>query len=134
VQHTRSILVVDNESTIVDLIVEILTDEGYVAYAAPDGGRALAAITHQTPALILLDWRMPGMSGAELIAHARGTGVPTGPIVLITASPHEAKSLLAAESIECLSKPFHIDDLLACVARYVQPDQAIQSLELARGN
>ena len=53
-QRTGSILVVDNEPTIVDLIVEILTDEGYVAYAAPDGASALAAIAHHPPALLLL--------------------------------------------------------------------------------
>jgi DNA-binding response OmpR family regulator len=51
---TGSILIVDHEPTIVDLLVEILTDEGYIAYTAPDGAGALAAIACHPPALILL--------------------------------------------------------------------------------
>ena len=52
--RTASILVVDDEPAIGDLIVEILTDEGYVAYSVPYGA-ALIAIARYLPALVLLD-------------------------------------------------------------------------------
>ena len=55
--RSDSILVVDDELTIGDLIVEILTDEGYVAYSAQNGADALAAIARDPPALLLLDAR-----------------------------------------------------------------------------
>ena len=74
---TGSILVVDNEPTIVDLLVEILTDEGYVAYAAPNGAEALATIARHPPALILLDMQMSDISDAELIAQVRLGGLAT---------------------------------------------------------
>lgn len=61
------ILVVDNEPTISDLILAVLTDEGYIAYAAPDGRGALAAIARRVPALLLLDLWMPDMDAATLI-------------------------------------------------------------------
>jgi DNA-binding response OmpR family regulator len=53
--QTSSILIIDQEPTIADLLVEILTDAGYIAYTAPDNTRTLAAIAHPPPALILLD-------------------------------------------------------------------------------
>jgi DNA-binding response OmpR family regulator len=71
-QPTGSILVVDRESIIVDLLVEILTDAGYIAYTAPDGAGARVAIARHRPALIMLDVGGPSMHGAALIAHVRG--------------------------------------------------------------
>jgi two-component system, OmpR family, alkaline phosphatase synthesis response regulator PhoP len=124
VQRTGSILVIDQESTIVDLLIEILTDAGYVAYSAPDGARALAAIARYPPALLLLDIQRPDMDGAALIAQVREVELATMPIVVMTTAPRGADPLLVSESIECLAKPFDLDDLLACVARYVQPSRA----------
>jgi CheY-like chemotaxis protein len=125
VQRTGSILVIDNNPTITDLILDILTDAGYVAYAAPDGAGALAAIAHHSPALLLLDIYMPDMSSAELIARLYQAGPATLPIVLMSTQPRDAAPLLVPGVIECLAKPFDIDELLVCVARYVQPAQCI---------
>jgi DNA-binding response OmpR family regulator len=117
-----SILVVDQDPTIVELLIEILTDAGYVAYAAPPG-EALAAIDCDPPALVLLDVQMLGSDGDALIARVREVGAASMPIVVMTTAP-AAAPLLVLESIECLSKPFDLDDLLECVARYVRPAQA----------
>jgi DNA-binding response OmpR family regulator len=121
---TGSILVVDSEPTISDLILEILTDEGYVAYSAPDGRGALAAIVRHTPALMLLDLWIPDMSGAALIAQVRLAGLLALPIVLMSTVPAAATPLLVFQPIECLAKPFDLDDLLARVARYLSPAPA----------
>jgi CheY-like chemotaxis protein len=120
-----SILVVDNEPTIVDLLLEILTDAGYVAYTV-EGARTLAAIAAHLPALILLDMHLPGVSSARLVAHIRAEISARLPIVLMTTTSPDAAPLLNAGAIECLAKPFDIDDLLACVGRYVQPYQAME--------
>jgi DNA-binding response OmpR family regulator len=121
VQRTGSILVLDNDAAIVEMIVDVLTEEGYVAYSAPDGAHALAVIARHPPALILLDMWLPGLSGADLIARVRGGGLATMPFVLMTTVPREVAPLLAPGSITCLAKPFNIDDLLGHVARYVWP-------------
>jgi DNA-binding response OmpR family regulator len=123
---TSSILVVDREPTIVDLIVEILTDEGYIAYTVPDGIGGLVAIAPHPPALILLDVGSPGMHDAELIEHMREAVLATTPMVLMTTAPRAAAPLLALGAVECLAKPFDLDELLACVARYVQPAQTVK--------
>jgi DNA-binding response OmpR family regulator len=123
VQPTGSILVVDREPTIVNLLVEILTDAGYIAYTAPDSAGALVAIASHRPALILLDLAGPGIHAAALIAHLRAAGPATIPIVVMTTTPHDAAPLLMLGVGECLAKPFDLDELLSCVARYVQPNQ-----------
>ena len=123
--HTTSaILIIDDDAAIVDLITEFLTDEGYVAYAVPTAADTLASIARHPPALILFGLRMPSLSGAELIAQLHDGGLVTIPIVLITAAPYDVAPLLVPGSIECLAKPFELDDLVACVARYVRPAQA----------
>ena len=120
---TGSILIVDREPIIVDLLVEILTDAGYIAYTAPDGADARVAIARHRPALILLDVGRPGMCGVELIAHVRAADPAIIPIVVMTTAPRDAAPLLMLGVGECLAKPFDLDELLACVARYVQPNQ-----------
>ena len=122
---TGSILVVDYEPTIVDLLVEILTDAGYVAYSALPGAPALAAIARYPPALLLLDIRRPAMDGAALIAGVREVAPATMPIVVLTTAPRAIAPLIVPESIELLAKPFDLDDLLVCVARHVRPAQAV---------
>jgi CheY-like chemotaxis protein len=103
-QYTGSIVVLDHDPTIVELLVEILTDEGYIAYSARDDAGALAAIVRHPSALLMLDVLMPGMHGA-LIAQVRAVGPATMPIVVMTTSPHDAEPLLVPGSIECLAKP-----------------------------
>ncbi|HET9223512.1 MAG TPA: hypothetical protein VFO07_13455 [Roseiflexaceae bacterium] len=68
---------------------------------------------------------MSNMSAAELIAQVRAGGLATLPIVLLSTVSHHATPLLVPELIECLDKPFDLDDLLACVACYVQPPAAV---------
>ena len=123
-QPIGNILVVDYEPTIADLLIEILTDAGYIAYSMPPGTPALAAIARYAPALLLLDTWRPTMDGAALLARVREVAPAAMPIVLMTTGLREADRLLVPESIELLAKPFDLNDLLACVARHVQPAQA----------
>lgn len=125
---TGSILVIDHETTIVDLLVEILTDAGYVAYGAPPGARTLAAIARHLPALLILDIRHPNMNSTEMIEKMHRAGLATIPIVLMSTAPYDAAPLLVPGAVECLAKPFNLDDVLACVARYLQPAQAVNLL------
>jgi DNA-binding response OmpR family regulator len=123
VRPTGSILVIDREPTIVNLLVEILTDAGYTAYTAPDADGARVAIARHRPALILLDVGNPGMYGAALIAHLRAADPAIIPIVMMTTALRDAAPLLMLGVGECLAKPFDLDELLSCIARYAQPDQ-----------
>ena len=121
-QRTGSVLVVDDQSDIVDLVVDFLRDEGYSVHGLTDGAAALAAIESQHPAMLLLDMFMPYMTGIELWEHLQRHGLADIPVVLMTASPSAAENLLAQGATDYLAKPFDLDQLLACVARYVRPE------------
>lgn len=121
VQQTGSVLVVDHEPTIGDLLVEILTDEGYVAHTVPEGAAALGAIARHSPALLLLDVGHTGKRGSEVFERVREAPLATMSIVTMTTAALDAAPLLALGAVECLTKPFDLDMLLACVARYAQP-------------
>jgi len=94
------VLVIDDGALIRDLIIELLTDEGYVVRSAAGAEAGLRAIEAATPAFLLLDIQMPGMPGDELLRVLRAMGY-TFPIALITASPQTAESLLDMGSVVC---------------------------------
>jgi len=120
---TGTILIVDFESTIVDLLVEVLSEEGHAVYSARDGAGALTTIARHPPALILLDVGRAGLHGAKTLEQVRKVCPATIPIVLMTTDPRNVAPLLALGAVECLAKPFDLADLLACVARHLGPVQ-----------
>jgi CheY-like chemotaxis protein len=116
------ILVIDNATEITELISEVLTDEGYIVLSDSTRASALPTSAGHFPALCLVDLRTPGVNGLEVIEALRTRQVVQVPIVAMTTSPQTAERVRAA-GFDCLDKPFHIDELLACVAHYITPQQ-----------
>lgn len=117
--RTGDILVVDDEIHIVDLIAEVLSEEGYNVRQAHDGASAMLQVSAGLPALILLDLSMPGMVGTTLLERLRADGMSNVPVVIMTAGSYTTEVLVAQGATDYLAKPFELDDLLACVSRYV---------------
>jgi len=129
--RTGSILIVDPEKMIAHFLVELLTDEGYAVLSASDGPSALRLSISQAPALLLVEHWLPGMTASELITQVRGAGVTSLPIVVMTTERHGGAALGVPSVSDYLRKPFDIDDLLTCVARYVQPARAVETALLS---
>jgi DNA-binding response OmpR family regulator len=111
------ILVVDDDPLIADLIRETLGDEGYTVQVVYTGEAALAAMRADPPALVLLDFRLPGMNGLAVVQAARAQGMETIPIVLMTADqPMQVRRQIGAVD-GYLFKPFDMGELIDCVAR-----------------
>src|SRR3954466_9223842 len=123
-RQAGDILVVDDEIDIVNLVVELLQDEGYDVRSAFNGEMALAAIAQQQPAMILMDMYMPQMTGIMLLEQMRTNGIVDIPVIFMTASPRAAEPLLNMDLVDYLAKPFDIDQLLQCVARNLGRDPA----------
>lgn len=117
----HDILVVDDDQATVEFMIEALQGEGYLCCAAYDGESALLAITTARPALVLLDLHLPDLSGADVVAQLHSHDLAQVPIVLMTADAIAATKLSTATFPEYLLKPFNLDDLLACVVRFVCP-------------
>jgi CheY-like chemotaxis protein len=98
-------------------LVDALEDLGHEASAYENGEAALARIRDDCPDLVLLDFAMPGMNGAELARRARAV-CPDLPIVIVTGYA-ESGQLEAAlgPDVQLLHKPFTIDRLAACIAQ-----------------
>jgi DNA-binding response OmpR family regulator len=117
----HDILVVDDDSATVDFVIEALNEEGYLCCAAYDGESGLLAITTARPALVLLDFHLPGLSGIDVVAQLRAHDLGHVPVVLMTADATAIAQLSMTMFPEYILKPFALDTLLECVARYVRP-------------
>lgn len=109
------ILVVDDDATVRGTIAQALAELGYAVREAADGPAALAAVREEALTLVILDYIMPGMDGAE-VARAIGAADPDLPIVFSTG--HAALRALrsaAGEDVKVLEKPFTLDELDALV-------------------
>ena len=116
----RRVLVVDDDESLRELIVDTLRDEGYHLAVARDGLEALDQVAAEPPALILLDWMMPRLGGEGFATELRQRH-PTldVPIVVMTAGgvAHERAASIGADGF--ISKPFELAILLDQVARHL---------------
>jgi DNA-binding response OmpR family regulator len=109
-----TILVADDEVAHRELLDGILTDAGYMVSQAADGPAALAAALGSPPDLILLDLRMPGMSGLEVCRHLKARPATTGVPVIVVTSEGEItakEQALASGADDFLRKPIDARDL-----------------------
>jgi DNA-binding response OmpR family regulator len=110
----RSVLVVDDDADIRELITWKLNQAGYATMVAADGEAGLAAVAAgdadgRAPDLILVDWMMPKMSGIDVCRALRQDARTAGiPVILLTANAQEADVELgfAAGVDDYIAKPF----------------------------
>ena len=112
-----TVLVVDDDTSILDTVSSILSGEGYDVVSAATGEEALAAVAHKQPLLILLDMRMPIMDGWAVARALREQGI-TVPIVVMTAAESAKRWADEVGAEGYLAKPFGLDELLATVERF----------------
>lgn len=116
------VLVVDDEEPVLELVTELLSDEGYSVASAPDGQAALELIARGVqPALVITDLKMPRVTGVELAAAIRARhGSDAPPVVLMSADP---RWLDDVEGVTAkLRKPFRVEALLDLVDRHCRAD------------
>ena len=109
----KTILVVDDKSSVRQLLREYLTEIGYEVVPAGDGRQAIYAARHSNPDLILLDIMMPEMDGYEFLRQYRRE--KDTPVIVITAREEESDAVLGLElgADDYVTKPFDLDVLLA---------------------
>jgi CheY-like chemotaxis protein len=114
----KTILVVDDEYSIVETVCEILTWEGYRCVKAADGLAGLAMLAQERPALVLLDYMMPLMDGLQMLqAMKQDPEYSRIPVVLMTAAPMRiAREAQLWDAL--LRKPFGLQQLMTAVQRF----------------
>ncbi len=113
--RSRNILVVEDDAEVRRVIVECLGLIGYAVTEAPNGCEGLAAIANSKPDLLVVDYAMPDMTGAEVISRAREM-VGDLPVILATGYADMAEVERLAGKPAILRKPFDIGTLGDAVA------------------
>jgi two-component system, chemotaxis family, chemotaxis protein CheY len=112
-----SVLVVDDNDDIREVLGLALEQEGYVVMQAENGRAALEVVARGMPALILLDMKMPVMNGWEFAAELRRTYAGSAPIVVISAAEDARRRAMEIGAQGWVAKPFELGDLLEIVRR-----------------
>ncbi len=123
----ETILVIDDDPSLRDTLGVMLEREGFQAVLAPDGRSGFERAIALKPHLILVDLRMPRLSGTEVCKQLRARGMKTPLIVLSAASAELDKvQLLDIGADDYLVKPFGVRELLArirAVLRRASPEE-----------
>jgi two-component system KDP operon response regulator KdpE len=110
-----TILVVDDEPAILDLITAILERQGYVVLDARDGEEALTILRERIPDLVILDVMMPGMDGFEVLKEIRA--ISNVPVIMLTVQAGEADRVRGLDlgADDYIAKPFGHRELVSRV-------------------
>ena len=115
----RLVLVIEDDTAIRLLITDALREKGIEVLSAMDGGHALRTALAAPPAAVVLDLGLPGMDGAEFVAHwrERVPGAEAVPILVVSgrADAGEVAALIGATRL--FSKPFMVEDLVGEISR-----------------
>ncbi|MCJ7840553.1 response regulator [Lederbergia sp. NSJ-179] len=116
----EKVLIVDDQFGIRILLNEILQKEGYQIFQAANGPQALAITKEHDPDLVLLDMKIPGMSGPEILAEMKKINPDIGVMMMTAYGEHEL--IQNAKKLGVLahfSKPFDIEEIRSAVKQYM---------------
>jgi DNA-binding NtrC family response regulator len=113
-----SVLVIDDESGILETLEILLRNEGFAPHVALGGKAALEKISALSPDIVLTDVRMPQVGGVEILAAARAHD-PDTPVILMTAQATLQTAMQAVNegAFYYIQKPFRNDELVAILKR-----------------
>jgi signal transduction histidine kinase len=120
-------LIVDDEADIAAILKLHLEDSGYVTAWAGNGQAGLQMLKEGGYSLALMDIRMPGMNGVELLKQIREAGLDAA-VIMMTAHGSEdlAVECMTSGAVDYISKPFSLDDILQRVDRAVGNRRMLQ--------
>ncbi len=130
---THTIMVVDDQSSVRQLIQEYLTEQGFKVLTATDGQNALYTARHEQPDLILLDIMMPKMDGYQFLQQYRKERQT--PIIIITAREEETDAVLGLDlgADDYVIKPFRMRELTSRIHAVLRrSEDAPEKMELLR--
>lgn len=118
----RTVLVIEDDQDLAALVALVLESQGYVVDTAANGLEALGHVREHMPDLILLDMKMPVMSGSEFAAEyqARYPESDRAPLIVMTAAAHAARRGQQIGANDFLSKPFSTEELVRVVGKFAQ--------------
>src|SRR5579859_8270343 len=131
----KTVLVIDDDATLRDTIGLMLETEGFSPAFAENGEVGLAQALALKPTLVLVDLRMPGLSGIEVCKQIRAAGMKT-PLIVLSAIGEEMDKVLLLEigADDYVVKPFGTRELLARIRALLRRSSADAAKVLAFGD
>jgi DNA-binding response OmpR family regulator len=119
-----SVLVVEDDAGIRNLLADALQSAGYGVSLASDGFAALNLVRQAPPDVVILDLGLPVLDGQEFLDAWQTVAPSLGVPVLVLSGRAELPASLANSGIQChISKPFDVDELLAAVGSVIGHDR-----------
>ena len=117
----KKVLIVDDQNGIRVLLTEVFNNEGYETYQASNGKVALEIVRKFSPDLLLLDMKIPGMDGLDILKHVKN--IDSSIKVIMMTAYGELDMIKEATDLGALmhfTKPFDIDELRVAVNSQLQ--------------
>lgn len=114
--ENKKVLIVDDQNGIRILLMEVFSSEGYTTFQASNGKLALEIVKKESPDLVLLDMKIPGMDGLEILKHVKAINREIK-VIMMTAYG-ELDMIKEATDLGALmhfTKPFDIDEMRMAV-------------------
>jgi two-component system alkaline phosphatase synthesis response regulator PhoP len=128
----QQILVADDEPEIQKILSDFLTREGYHVILAANGSETLATAQREKPQLIILDLKMPGMSGIETCRELKAQkNTWQIPVIIATAFRERVLESFDAGADDFVTKPFHLEELAVRVKSILRIQHLTDELERA---
>jgi len=130
----RRILVVDDEVFVRDLLSDFFDKLKFAVVTAPDGPSGIAAFEKDTFHVVLVDLKMPGMSGTETLREIRRIRANT-PVIIMTGYPTIDSSIeaLRVGAYDYIIKPFKLQELRELIERAIKEQQLHAEIDTLRG-
>ena len=127
-----SVLLVDDDEKLVQLLKLYFEKEGFITYAAYDGLQALRLVREKTPSMVVLDIILPEIDGWEVCKKIRRENEV--PIIMLTARDEESDRLIGLEigADDYMVKPFHLSELQARMRALIRRSKSSTSSEIPK--
>lgn len=115
----KTIAIIEDDQHIGDVLERNLVREGFAVLRAYSGTEALYLLSQYTPDLILLDLRLPGLSGEEILPKMKGI-----PVIVVSAKVgiDDKVNLLLGGAVDYVTKPFNMKELLARITVHLRKE------------
>ncbi|HHT9109491.1 MAG TPA: sigma-54-dependent transcriptional regulator, partial [Candidatus Wunengus sp. YC64] len=128
-----SVLIIDDEVDMCDMLSHVLNQAGFATYIAHDGNTGLEVFNKESPSVVILDLRMPGINGMDVLKQIKHTSSET-PVIIITAYGEIQSAVEAIKhgAYNYFNKPFDNEEVVVTVEKAIEERAMRQEIRMLK--